>query len=76
MSEKAREKKQRVYADFMNLEKAYNVGGNLLNGITGMYVNSLGFVRVKRSESESLIITSDSGVQGRVISHWLFGSVC
>ena len=54
--EKAREKKCRVYAGFMDLEKAYDrvnrealwkvlrmyyVGGKLLNGIKSIYVNSL-----------------------------------
>ena len=57
ISEKAREKKQRVYVGFMGLEKAYNrvkmealwqvlklynMEGKLLNGVEGVYINVLG----------------------------------
>ena len=68
MCKKAWEKKRRVYAGFMNLEKVYDrvnreslwqvlrmydVGGKLLNRIKSMYVNSLAYVRVKGIESVS-----------------------
>ena len=67
MGEKVREKKCRVYVGFMDLEKTYDrinrealwqvlrmydVGGKLLNGIKGMYVNILVCVSVKGDESE------------------------
>ena len=56
---------------FVNLEKAYDkvnrealrqvlrmydVAGKLLIGINSMYVNSQACVRVKRSESESIMV--------------------
>ena len=62
-----REKKLRVYVDFMDLEKTYDrvnrealcqvvrmydVGGKLLYGIKSVYVNSRACVRVKGCESE------------------------
>ena len=63
VGEKAREKKRKAYAGFLDLEKAYDrvdtealwhkpriydVGGKMLNGINSMYVNnSLACVRVK-----------------------------
>ena len=70
----------------MNLEKAYDrvnrealcqvlrmydVGGKLLNGIQSIYVNSLACVRIKRSESECLVIDSDVR-PGCIIFSWLF----
>ena len=36
---------------FMDLEKTYDVGGKLLNGIKNMYVDSSACVRVKGGES-------------------------
>ena len=54
------------------LLRMYDVGGKLLNGIksTGMYLNSLSCVRVKRSESECFRI--DSVVrQEWIIFPWL-----
>ena len=63
-----------VYVGFMNLEKVYDrvdrevlwqvlrmydVGGKLVNGIKGMYVNSLACVRVKVGKSECFRIDSD-----------------
>ena len=65
--EKACEKKQRLYMDFMDLEKAYvrvtrealwqvlrlyDVVYKLLNRIKSTYVNSLAYVRLKGSERE------------------------
>ena len=65
-----------MYVGFMNLEKAYDrvnrealwevlrvydVDSKLLNGIKGVYVNSLGCVTVKGCESECFRI--DSGVR-------------
>ena len=75
-----------MYVGFMDLEKAYDrvnrealrqvlrmydVGGKLLNGIKGMYVNSLAYVRVKGGESECFRI--NSGMRQRcIMSPWLF----
>ena len=80
--EKAWEKKCRVHVGFLDLEKAYDrvnrealwqvlrvydVGGNLLNGIKSMYVNSVPCVRIKGGESECFRI--NSGVrQGCIMS--------
>ena len=85
IGEKTREKKCRVSAGFTNLEKAYDrvnkkallqvqrmydVGGELLNGIKSMYFNSLSCVRVKGSESECFKI--DNGVsEACIMSPWL-----
>ena len=82
ISEKAREKKHRVYVGFIDLEKAYNmvtrealrqvlrmyyVGCKLLGGVKSVHVHSLACVRVKGSESERFRI--DSGVrQGCIMS--------
>ena len=81
-----REKKRRVYVDFIDLEKAYDrvhtetlcqvlrmydVGGKVLNGIKSMYVDSSACVRIKGGESEQFRI--DSGVrQGCSMSPWFF----
>ena len=71
--EKAREKKCRVYVDFIDLEKTYDrvnrealwqelriydVGGKLLNGIKSKYVNSLACVRVKGDKSDCFTINN------------------
>ena len=49
----------------------YDVGGNLLNVIKSMYVNSLVCVWVKEDDIECFRI--DSGVrQGCITSPWLF----
>ena len=49
----------------------YDLGGKLLNGIKGMYVNVLVCVSVKGGESECFRINSVER-QGCVISPWLF----
>ena len=47
------------------------MGAKLLNGIRSMYVNSLTYVKVKKSKSECFRI--NSGVrQGCIMSPWLF----
>ena len=47
------------------------MGGKLLSGIKGMYVDSLPCVRVKGGDSECFRI--DSGLrQGWIMSSWLF----
>ena len=82
ISEKAREKKRRVYEGFINLEKAYDkvnrealwqvlrmydVGDKPLSGIKSMYVDSSACVRVKGGESDGFSVYS--GVrQGCTIS--------
>lgn len=86
LTEKARERGQKVYAGFMDLEKAYDrvdrealwkvlrmydVSGKLLNGVKSFYEGSSACVRVRGSLSEWFGI--DSGVrQGCVMSPWLF----
>ena len=51
--------------------RTYDVDSKQLNEIKSIYVNSLSFVRVKRSESECFRV--DSGVrQGCIMSPWLF----
>ena len=67
ISEKAREKKRRVYVGFIDLEKAYDrvnrevlwqvlrmydVEGKFLGGIKSVYIDSSTCVRVKGGESE------------------------
>ena len=53
------------------VQRMYDVGVKLLNGIKRMYVNSLTCVRAKESETEGFRI--DSGVrQGCIISPCLF----
>ena len=80
------ERKNAVYAGFIDLDKAYDrvcreslwqvlrmydVGAKLLGGIKSMYVESLACVRVKGSVSKWFRI--DSGVrQGCMMSPWLF----
>ena len=75
IGKKAREKKRRVYVDFMDLEKAYDRvknreaicqvlrvydgGGKLLNAIKSIYANSLVCARVNGGENECLRIDSD-----------------
>ena len=49
----------------------YDVGGELLNGIKSMYVNSLACVRLRGGESECFRM--DNGVrQVCIMSPWLF----
>ena len=48
--------------------RMYDVGGKVLNGIKGMYVNSLTCVRVKGGESECFIIDSEVCI----MAPWLF----
>ena len=56
---------------FRQVLRTYDVGGNLLNVIKSMCVNSLTCIKVKGGESEFFRI--NSGVrQGYVISPWLF----
>ena len=47
--------------------KMYDIGGKLLNRIKSIYVNSLAYVRVKRSESQCCRIDS-----GCIMFPWLF----
>ena len=42
----------------LQVQRMYDVGGKLLNGIKSIYVNSLGCVRVKGGESECFRINS------------------
>ena len=86
ISEKAREKGKKVYAGFMDLEKAYDrvdrealwqvlqmydVNGRLLDGVKSFYEGSSACIRVRGSKSEWFDIKS--GVrQGCVMSPWLF----
>ena len=79
------EKKSRVCASFMDLEKTYDrvirealwlvlrmydVGGKLLYGIKNVYVSSVACIRVKGCESECFMI--NSGVrQGCIMFSWL-----
>ena len=48
-----------------------NVGGKLLNGIKGMYVNILKCVRVKGVEIDCFRINRGV-IQGHIVSPWLF----
>ena len=59
-SKKAYERVSRE-ALWQQVLRMYDVGGNLLNGIKSVYVNSLAFVRVKGGKSECFVI--DSGVR-------------
>ena len=86
MAEKYIGKRKKLYAAFMDLEKAYDrvdrralwdvlkiygVGGKLLNAVKAFYENCRAKVRVNYVESESFSISV--GVkQGCVMSPWLF----
>ena len=69
-SKKAYERVSRE-ALWQQVLRMYDVGGNLLNGIKSVYVNSLAFVRVKGGKSECFRI--DSAVkQVCIMSPWHF----
>src|SRR5678816_4329836 len=86
MIEKMREKKNKLYLGFMDLQQAYDrvnrealwqvlviygVGGRLLNGIKSMYDDSEACVRINGVNGDWFRI--NSGVrQGCVMSPWLF----
>ena len=86
MIEKMREKKNKLYLGFMDLQQAYDrinrealwqvlviydVGGKLLNRIKNMYDGSEAWAGISRVESDWFNI--NSGVrQGCVMSPWLF----
>ena len=57
------------------VQRMYDVGVKLLNGIKRMYVNILTCVRAKEGESETECFRIDSGVrQGCIISPCLFNA--